>query len=55
MTDEQLTMIRTLRDQGYAIVIFTPDELGNAPSEAVEDAMVSNGWDTIATLKDEVA
>lgn len=53
MTDEQIKMIRDLRNQGYAISIFTPEELGNAPSEAVEDAMVSNGWDAIETLKDE--
>lgn len=47
MTQEQLTALRQLRDAGYAVCVFTPDELGNAPSDRVEDAMCEGGWERI--------
>ena len=40
--------INELRDAGYAVVIFTPEELNGADPERVEDNLVSTGWDIIS-------
>lgn len=53
MTKTQLTALRQLRDKGYAIAIFTPEELSGAPVDDIEDRMVSEGWDAIDMLKEE--
>lgn len=47
MTEEEVKIIRSLRDKGYAIAIFTPEELRNAPSYKIEDNMVDSGWRAI--------
>lgn len=39
------------RAQGYAIVIFTPEELAGANVNRVQDRLVELGWDVIADLK----
>lgn len=44
MTEEQIKVIGELRDSGYAVVIFTPDELGDADPENLEDILVERGW-----------
>lgn len=43
--------IPQLRKEGYAIAVFTPEELGNAKPFSVENEMVINGWQAIAELK----
>lgn len=50
MTDEQTQAIAELRDAGYAVAVFKPEELGSADSSKVEDRMVEVGWDVIASL-----
>jgi hypothetical protein len=35
---------------GYAVVIFTPEELRGANPEHVQDRLVELGWDVIDTL-----
>ena len=40
--------IDELRDAGYAIVIFTPEELEGADPDKVEENLVSTGWDIIS-------
>jgi len=40
--------IDELRDAGYAIVIFTPEELDGADPDRVEENLVSTGWDIIS-------
>jgi hypothetical protein len=52
MTKEQIDVIRGLRDEGYAIAIFSPEELEDAPANKVEDDMISGGWDSIKVLKE---
>jgi hypothetical protein len=47
MTRVQAEAIRKLRDLGYAISIFTPDEVGEASTDKLEDLMVDRGWDFI--------
>ena len=43
--------ISMLRGEGYAVVIFTPDELDGAPASVVEYVMVKRGWDAISDLR----
>ena len=51
MNAEQQKIIDELREQGYAVTIFTPEELGDVSADSVEDDMVSSGWNTINELK----
>ena len=54
MTHEKaMEAILTLRDAGYAVSVFTPDELEGADPSKVEYIMVERGWDAIDTLKEE--
>lgn len=41
-----------IRDDGYAVVVFTPAELAGARADAVEETMIARGWDTIDDLSD---
>ena len=43
--------IEDLRKAGYAVVIFSPDELGTASSKSVEDRLVELGNEVIADLQ----
>ena len=52
MTEQELEVIRKLRSEGYAIVIFTPEELEGADKGAVEDRMIESGWHAIEWNKD---
>jgi len=52
MTNEQLEVIRALRHEGFAVIIWTPEELGTADPRRVEDRSIELGWDVIDTLKD---
>ena len=45
MNDEQLNVIRQLKDQGYAIIIWTPEELQGTPAGWVEEMSVSYGYE----------
>jgi hypothetical protein len=53
LTQEELEVLRNLRNRGYALAIFSPLELGNVRLDSVEDEMVAAGRNTIETLKDE--
>ena len=37
---------------GWAIVLFTPTELGKAKAHRVESAMIGRGWDSIEFQND---
>lgn len=52
MTPEQYATISALRHEGYAIIVWTPEELDGADPGNVEDRSVELGWDIIAALKD---
>lgn len=47
MTPEQVKAISQLRDDGYAVAIFTPEELDGADADRIEDLMVERGWNAI--------
>lgn len=52
MKENEIQMLRELRVRGYAVVVFTPDELEGASQDQVEDLMIQRGWDAIEDLKD---
>lgn len=47
MTREEFSMVWGLRKRGYAVVVFSPGELGAADPGLLEDAMVIRGFDFI--------
>lgn len=47
--------VRELRDAGYAVAVFSPEELRGAKPSTIEDLMVSRGNDAIVDLGDEGA
>lgn len=51
--DKIAKALQTLRDAGYAVAAFTPEELGDAGPEYVEDIMVERGWLAIYDTQDE--
>lgn len=50
-TDKDL--YRELSNRGNTIAMFTPGEVGEADGGAIEDAMVSLGWDIIGEPDEE--
>jgi len=42
--------IADLRSNGYAVVIFNPDELDGCPGEELESNLVSLAWDEIGRI-----
>lgn len=36
-------MLSELRAEGHAVVVFTPDELGDCPADTLESHLVSKG------------
>jgi hypothetical protein len=53
MNPEVMDVFNSLRDKGYAVVIFSPEELGSAPPEDVEDRLIELGWDAISMAREE--
>lgn len=52
--NEDWAVIKKFRDNGYALAIFSPSELGGADRDEVEDGLVENGWDVIDSLRKHV-
>ena len=46
-TDAMLDALRLLRDAGFAVCAFDPEELGEVDPEEVEQRMCATGWDFI--------
>lgn len=47
LTSNEQSAIRHLRDRGFAVVVFNPDELEGAEAEVVEKRLVEVGWEVI--------
>lgn len=47
MYDNERETINALRERGFAVTIFTPEELRGADPGNVEADMVARGWDSI--------
>jgi hypothetical protein len=52
MTPEERVVIAELRSRGFAVIIWTPEELAGASRKHVEDRSVELGWQVIEDLKD---
>ena len=53
MNREQLAVIRALRHEGYAVIIWTPDELQGVKAHHVEDRSIELGHQIIEDLQEE--
>ena len=47
LTDADIDWMRNLNSRGFAVSIFTPDELNGEDRYAVECAMFEGGWSWI--------
>lgn len=43
MTPEQQKAIDTLRDEGYLVILWTPEELGDIETDYIEDRLIELG------------
>ena len=50
MSEEQMRVIRELRHEGYAVTIWTPEELGEADPSRVQDRLSELGHEVIEDL-----
>lgn len=53
MKGDWMTNVRELRDLGYAVIIWTPEELKNVSPKIVEDRSIELGWEIINDLTEE--
>lgn len=47
-------IISEMRNEGYAVVIFSPDELGTATSKSLENRLVELGNEAIKDLQESM-
>jgi hypothetical protein len=52
ISNSEYEALKSIRQKGYAVVVFNPEELQTAIPRKVEDAVVLAGWDAIDALKD---
>jgi len=51
MTENEIfEVLKKIRAQGYAVTCFTPEELGNADPDKVQDRLCELGSDVIEVL-----
>lgn len=53
LTRAERDMLADLRDRGFAVIVWAPDELGSAPPDRVKTRCIEQGWDTIDYLQGE--
>jgi len=51
MTTAQMDVIRELRNEGYAVIVWTPEELGDASAGRVQDSSIETGYQIIENLQ----
>ena len=51
MTEEQRKVIEELRHEGYAVIVWTPEELGTASVNRVQVRSIEIGWEIISDLR----
>lgn len=52
MTPEQKSAIEQLRSEGYAVVVFNPEELKGTNADHLEEILVERGENFIETMAD---
>lgn len=50
-TPEEQQALNALRFRGYAVIVWSPDELAGVDPSKVEDRSIELGWDVIEVLK----
>lgn len=50
MKPEQFKVLQELRHEGYAVITWTPEEVGDANPRKVEDCSIEQGWEIISGL-----
>ena len=50
MNNEQMSALASLSREGYAVIVWTPEELGNASASKVEDRSIELGHQIIDDL-----
>jgi hypothetical protein len=53
LTEDQIKVLRELRNMGFAVVVFNPDELDGVSPDGVEDRLIEYGWDVIEMSSDK--
>ena len=41
-------VMNNLMSHGYAVVVWTPEEIGDADPERLQDVMIERGWDYLS-------
>lgn len=55
LIEKDTELLRGLRDRGFAVVVFTPEELRGADVGLAQDRLIELGWDVIDALASEPA
>ena len=53
MNKEFTDTVRTMREAGYMVIVWTPDELGDTNTSHIEDMLIEKGNDMIEQFKEE--
>jgi hypothetical protein len=53
LTNEEKEVLRSLRLRGFAVIVWTPEELGDVSPESVEDASISYACDYLLEAIEE--
>jgi len=53
LTNEEKEVLRSLRLRGFAVIVWTPEELGDVSPESVEDASISYAWNYLLEFTEE--
>ena len=54
MTKKDWDVIKKFREAGYALTIFSPEELRGASTSDFENRMVELGWEVVDSLATEI-
>lgn len=52
LTKEETKAIDSLRDRGFSVIVWTPEELGDIPRRRFEDYSISHGWELIEHMSE---
>ena len=52
MTNEQMKTLTSLSNDGYAVIVWTPEELGDVSARLVEDRSITLGYQIIEDQTD---
>jgi hypothetical protein len=53
VTDEQMKTLISLSNDGYAVIVWTPEELGDVSARLVEDRSIELGHQIIDDLTED--